>query len=114
MGEDPPDRYRVQRRRLNLIRLQQFEAFGNSEGVDLLNRTTRRSPRRWVRATLDRRNAEETLKEAVASDKVTLVELRSGLRADAVDPREGIRARKARRMLGPGIVGTLKRWMRRG
>jgi acetolactate synthase-1/2/3 large subunit len=101
--------------RLNLIRLQQFAASGRSESVDILNPDFGAfAAAVGAKYALVDGNAEEVLRNAVGSDHVTLVEVRVGdspgihlMRA------RGFTRESARRVLGPGIIRSLKRFMRR-
>ena len=101
--------------RLNLIRLQQFSNFGRSESVDILNpdfKTFAKSV--GAEYALVDGNAEEILRRAAGSDRVTLVELRVGdspgihlMRA------KGLARETARKALGPGVAQWAKNWVRR-
>jgi acetolactate synthase-1/2/3 large subunit len=101
--------------RLNLIRLQQFAEFGRSESVDLLNPDFGAfADAVGAQYALVDGNAEEVLRSAVSSTRVTLVEVLVGdspeihlIRAKALT-RE-----TARRALGPGVVRRIKNWLRR-
>jgi len=100
--------------RLNLIRLQQFANFGQSESVDILNPDfSMFADALGVRYALVDGNAEEVLQNAMDSPVPTLVEVLVGdspaihlLRA------KGLARESARRALGPGTVRWIKDWMR--
>lgn len=101
--------------RLNLIRLQQLAEFGRSESVDLLNPDFGAfADAVGAQYALVDGNAEEVLRNAIGSTRVTLIEVLVGdspgihlIRAKALT-RE-----TARRALGPGIVRRIKNWLRR-
>ena len=102
--------------RLNLIRLQQFQSFGSSESVDLLNPDfgTFAAAVGARYARIDG-NIEQVLRTAVDSDQVTLVEVLVGDSPSIHLMRgKGFTRETARKALGPGMVRRIKRWIGRG
>ena len=99
--------------RLNLIRLQQFQSFGSSESVDLLNPDfgtfAAAVGARYARIDGD---CEQVLRTAVGSDQVTLVEVRVGdSPAIHLMRGKGFARETARKALGLGMVRRIKRWI---
>jgi acetolactate synthase I/II/III large subunit len=101
--------------RLNLIRLQQFQSFGSSECVDILNPDFGTfAAAVGARYALIDGNSEQVLRTAVSSDQVTLVEVRVGdSPAIHLARAKGLARETARKVLGPGMVRWLKHWGRR-
>ena len=101
--------------RLNLIRLQQFQSFGSSESVDLLNPDFGAfAAAVGARYALVDGNIEQVLRSAVGSDQVTLVEVRVGdSPAIHLMRGKGFTRETARKALGPGMVRRIKRWFGR-
>jgi len=100
--------------RLNLIRLQQFQSFGSSESVDILNPDFGTfAAAVGARYALIDGNIEQVLRTAVGSDHVTLVEVRVGdSHAIHLMRGKGFARETARKALGPGIVRWFKSWGR--
>ena len=101
--------------RLNLIRLQQFQSFGSSESVDILNPDfgTFAAAVGARYARIDG-NCEQVLRTAVSSDQVTLVEVLVGdSPAIHLMRGKGFARETARKALGPGMVRNIKRWLGR-
>jgi acetolactate synthase-1/2/3 large subunit len=99
--------------RLNLIRLQQFQSFGSSESVDLLNPDfgTFAAAVGARYARIDG-NIEQVLRTAVGSDHVTLVEVLVGDSPAIHFMRgKGFARETTRKALGPGTVRRIKRWL---
>lgn len=101
--------------RLNLIRLQQFQAFGRSESVDIMNPDfSAFAEAVGAQYALIDGNAEQVLRGAVESDQVTLVEVRVGDSPEIHLVRaKGLARETARKVLGPGIVRQIKSWTKR-
>lgn len=101
--------------RLNLIRLQQFQSFGGSECVDILNPDFGTfAAAVGARYALIDGNSEQVLRTAVGSDQVTLVEVRVGdSPAIHLLRGKGFTRETARKVLGPGMVRRIKRWIGR-
>ena len=99
--------------RLNLIRLQQFQSFGSSESVDLLNPDFGTfAAAMGARYALIDGNIEHVLRTAVGSDQVTLVEVLVGdSPAIHLMRGKGFARETARKALGPGMVRRIKRWI---
>ena len=102
--------------RLNLIRLQQLAEFGRSESVDLLNPDFGAfSAAVGTKYALVDGNAEEVLRSALSSTRVTLVEVLIGDSSEIhLSRTKGFTHETARRVLGPAIVRRIKNWLRRG
>ena len=101
--------------RLNLIRLQQFQSFGSSESVDILNPDFGIfAAAVGARYSLVDGNIEQVLRTAVDSDHVTLVEVLVGDSAAIHIMRgKGLTREIARKALGPGMARRIKRWLGR-
>lgn len=99
--------------RLNLIRLQQFQSFGSSESVDIMNPDFATfAAAVGARYALIDGNIEQVLRTAVDSDHVTLVEVRVGdSPAIHLMRGKGFTRETARKALGPGMVRKIKRWL---
>jgi acetolactate synthase-1/2/3 large subunit len=99
--------------RLNLIRLQQFQSFGSSECVDILNPDFGTfAAAVGARYALIDGNLEQVLRTAVGSDQVTLVEVRVGdSPAIHLMRGKGFARETSRKALGPGMVRRIKRWL---
>lgn len=102
-------------RRLNLVRLQQFAAFGGSEGVDILNPDFKAfATAVGAQYALIDDNADEVIEDAIASDQVTLMEVRLGDSAAFQKIRaRGLVRETVQRTLGPRAMHKLRNRVKR-
>ena len=102
--------------KLNRIRLDQMARYGRTAGVDLLNpdfgALAEATGARHVKCD---GNAEAVLREAIAADALTLVEVPVGDSAAVHAVRvRGLARGAARRAMGPGLYRSLRRVLRSG
>jgi acetolactate synthase-1/2/3 large subunit len=100
--------------RLNLIRLQQFASSGRSESVDLLNPDFGAfAAAVGAEYAFVDGNAEEVLKAALKSGRVTLVEVNVGDSSKIRFLKTKSLAREtARKVMGPNLARRIKRWLK--
>jgi acetolactate synthase-1/2/3 large subunit len=99
--------------RLNLIRLQQFASFGRSESVDIRNPDFEEfAAAVGARYALVDGNADTILQSAVNSPHVTLVEVvLEDSREIYMTRAKGFTRDTVRKVLGPGMVRRVKRFI---